>query len=318
MRFIPSSAIPAFVAGHGTRGRHVLYVAARNDPIVYSVEVVHGIVEPTVRPLALKEFHCTNHDGIFGEDLCHFEDPADTVRVETGSRDGDKVIQIVAEAARRENDRKVCLEPPVEIPPGSGNWECHVGTASGPDQRAGEGIRVRRNRPLGFHCAPGRDALCGEYIVGNETKFGAFHGYPMQGNPYILRMERSLDREFDFYVDTSDNPFYHHVVAWRREGPTAAALYYPYVRGLNMTPFMLHPRVARFGLSVDTGVEDSPDINVVGYCEDASGWYQFADFASAPGFTVIWPLLCTRVMFLVGMMAPDVDSGQTLEVGLWG
>jgi hypothetical protein len=320
MRFIPSGEIPAFASWWGgPTGLHTLYVAARNDPIVYSVEVVRGRVTPTDRPLELRGSHGVDGDHCATEDpllvdrvdpverqVCHFQDPADTVRVETGSFAGDKVIQIVAQAGPDEDE--VCLRPPVERPVGSGNWVCDVG---GADRQAAEGIRVRRG-PLGIA------VLGAEYIVGNETKFGAFHGYPMMGNAYVLRMERFLTPSLDFYVDTNDSPFYHHVVAWQRQGPTLAALYYPLIRGLNMTPFMLYPEGDTFGLSVDTTVADSPDVNVVAYCEDASGWYRFLDFSAAPGFVASWPLRCTRVMFLVGMMAPAVDAGQVLEVGLWG
>ncbi|MBI5488774.1 MAG: right-handed parallel beta-helix repeat-containing protein [Deltaproteobacteria bacterium] len=313
MRFIPSWAIPNFVGGE--HGVHTLYVAARNDPVVYSVEVVHGSVVPTARPSELQGQHCTNVDGITGAPACHFDDPADSVMVEVGSGTGDKVIQIVAEAERR--GKQVCLEPPL-LDAATGEWSCSVGPAHA-NRQAAEGIRVRFGPVFTPICPGPLPCYSDQYIVGNETKFGAFQGFPMLGNPYILRMERDLPPGKDFFVDTNDNPFYHHVVAWERAGPSAAALYFPYIRGLNMTPFMLYPRGDVFGLDVFTGATGSLDINVVGYCKEASGWYVFADFALAvPAPVVFWAIPCERVMFLVGMMAPNVDSGQVLGVGLWG
>ncbi|MBI5490741.1 MAG: hypothetical protein HY905_25630 [Deltaproteobacteria bacterium] len=283
MRFIPSTAFSNF-AGGGS-GSHTLYVAAYNDPIVYSVEVVKGIVTPITRPLSLRGDYCAT----FGhyDPQCKFDRAVDSVGVGTGGTAGDKVIQIVGRA----NDK-----PQFTLLSGA---------------NATEGIRVMTTEWMD------------PWVVGNETKWGAFHGAGMNGNRYLLRMEKYLSGSYMFKVQPHDAPFFDHVVTWDRPQALVAAVYYPKVRGLNFFGFMVDPVVYTHGVKV-SGQAGGTSFNLVNFCQNASGsWSRVSEMVVSNGTWNSWPnwTTCERWYVMIGQAGPggsDDTVGSVITVNIRG
>lgn len=281
MRFIPSTQFANFAAGGS--GPHTLYVAAFNDPVLYSVEVVPGEVAPFDRAWPLRGLYCN----AFPNAQCKFDDPLHSVTMASVPAARDLVVQLVARVSRQE-------EPIPFAEPDS-------------YRTAHEGIRVRTTEPSDY------------WVVGSETRWGAFHGYPMLGNRFVLRMEKDLPAGAAFIVDSHDAPYYDHVISWERPAALIAGRYYPMFRGPSMYGYAIDPVADEFGVMVKrTG--GNAAINLVIFCENAAGaWSKLSERAATSGLWYTYRgFPCRRAYVLAGSLAPATDAGQVYEVAVRG
>ncbi len=305
MRFIPSTAFPAWPS-NVPAGMHTVNIGAFNDPRVYSVEVVNGLIVPQRRPLKLRMYYCCKENGLdpFGFDCpmttdpyslnhwCRFPEATSSLAVGTMGSAGNKVIQLMASVDRLGEEYDFD-----GFNPGAGSMH--------------EFTYVTSTHPTE------------PQLVGTEVDFAAVHGEPALGNRYVLRMEKNMPIGTQFVVSSHANPRYDHVVAWSRPSATFAAQYFPLYRGLNFYGFMIDPysSTASVRVQLPPGVPAGTPVSLNLYCESGgTSWAVMPGFPhgvtlpSDGSWTYFTGLTgCTRVYFQVGVAAPRYeDDGEPL------
>ncbi|MBN1769953.1 MAG: hypothetical protein JXB32_01730 [Deltaproteobacteria bacterium] len=306
MRFIPSTAFPAWATGNVPAGFHTVHIGAFNDPRVYSVEVVQGEIVPYNRPRKLRLYYCCARNGwhFFGDDCpvesnhwCMFDDASAAYAVGSMGDAGNKVIQLMAAVDRLGSEYSFSAAP--DAP--SMHEFSWIGSTH-PTEPA---------------------------VVGTESDFGAVHGEAAMGNRYVLRLEKNMPAGSKFEVSSHANPRYDHVVTWDRPAATFAAQYFPYYRGMNAYGFMVDPysMTARVRAQLPPGAPAGTPVILNLYCESAAGaWSIMPGYEN--GLTLptdgSWRSFyglssCARVYFQVGIAAPRYDDqGEVLFLSFRG
>ena len=311
MRFIPSTAFPAWATTNPPAGTHTVNIGAFNDPRVYSVEVVLGTggttIVPHRRPLKLRMYYCCKEIGLapFGSDCttptdplyadtwCRFPQAAASLAVGSMGAGGNKIVQLMAGADR-------------------------LGAEFAFDRyNPGAGSMNEFSYVTSTHATEPQ-------VVGTEVDFAGLHGEAAIGNRYVLRLEKNLASGRQFVVSSHANPRYDHVVTWDRPSATLAARYFPHYRGMNFHGFLVDPYASTAAVRVELppGVPAGTPVVLNLYCESSTGaWsivpgYENGLTLAADGTWRYFTGLtgCARVNFQVGMAAPRYDDdGQ----GLW-